>query len=230
MNLKLLKNTINNLNNLFNLDVRCNIKDRTNLKETIKNKIENRYIFVCKGHEDSVFYSFKYMEPVEMYKPMYLKNILEALNCLDLGVIDEKIININTAYMKTAHIFAQLSKATKLKVGAVLVKGDSVLSFGYNGTPSGWSNICEDELTDGTLKTRPEVLHAEANCISKMAKSNESSDGSDLYITHAPCLPCSKQIYTAGIKSVYFCKHYKTDEGIDFLKKANIKVEQISLK
>lgn len=147
------------------------------------------------------------------------------------------------AYMDTAHRFAQLSTALKMKVGAIAVKEDRIISIGYNGMPSGWTNECEDVhlpswsrtegihpddiMTYAELITRPEVIHAEANCIAKLAKSTESGNGASMYITHAPCLECAKQIYTAGIKEVYYRSEYRCKKGIYFLGQCNIKVEKI---
>jgi len=109
------------------------------------------------------------------------------------------------AYMDTAERFAQLSSAKRLKVGAVVVKDHRIISIGYNGTPSGWDNACENvvQLSDDTVttKTKDEVIHAEANAILKLAKSNEGGDGAVLFCTHAPCVECAKLIYGSGINS-----------------------------
>jgi dCMP deaminase len=131
------------------------------------------------------------------------------------------------AFMDTAERFAQLSSAVRLKVGAVVVKDNRIISIGYNGTPSGWSNNCEDWFDDGTCKTKPEVIHAEANAISKLARSNESGLGTAMFITHAPCLDCAKLIYGAGINTVYYRNSYRNTDGIDFLKKCDIGVMKI---
>src|SRR6056300_1045314 len=104
------------------------------------------------------------------------------------------------AYMDVAERFAQLSSAQRLHVGAIIVKDDRIISIGYNGMPSGWDNVCENVLEDGSLKSKPEVLHAEMNALMKLAKSNESGNQSTMFITHAPCLNCAKGIYQAGIK------------------------------
>ena len=153
------------------------------------------------------------------------------------------------AYMDVAKTFAQLSSAKRLQVGAIIVKDDRIISIGYNGMPAGWTNDCEtkeympqdsggwlmpDELykmypyEEGDrryrLKTKPEVIHAEANAIAKLAKGMESGDGAIMFLTHAPCLDCAKQIYTAGIKRVYYNDHYKTPEGLDFLRACDIEV------
>ena len=103
--------------------------------------------------------------------------------------------------MATAKIFAELSHARRLHVGAIVVKDDRIISIGYNGMPAGWDNNCEDEINN-ELKTKPEVLHAESNAIAKLAKSSESGLGADIFITHAPCMECAKLIYQSGIKRV----------------------------
>ena len=135
------------------------------------------------------------------------------------------------AFMDTAERFAQLSSAKRLHVGAVVVKDDRIISIGYNGMPSGWDNNCEyeegDELGGYYLKTKPEVLHAETNAIAKLAKSNESGMGATMFITHAPCLDCAKLIYQSGIGSVLYRNSYRSDDGIDFLKKCKVEVEQL---
>ena len=135
--------------------------------------------------------------------------------------------------MDVAKRFAQLSTARRLQVGAIVVKDDRIVSIGYNGMPSGWDNCCEDETYDEdgfhiTLKTKPEVLHAESNAISKLARSSESGDGAVMFITHAPCMECAKLIYQSGIKQVYFGKQYRSDSGIKFLEKCNIDVKELS--
>lgn len=137
-------------------------------------------------------------------------------------------------YMDWAARTAQLSHARRLQVGAVIVKDDSVISYGYNGTPSGWDNNCEYEIIveDGDdyateLKTRPEVLHAESNAIAKLAKSTSSGECASIFITHAPCHNCAKLIYQSGISSVYYRNAYRDTSGIDFLTKSNVKVTQI---
>jgi dCMP deaminase len=133
--------------------------------------------------------------------------------------------------MDTAKRFAQLSTAKRLQVGAIIVKDDRIISIGYNGTPAGWHNDCEYWVEDGDLgsgwKTRPEVIHAEANAIAKLAKSSESGDGSTMFLTHSPCMDCAKQIFTAGIKKVYFGNNYRSDDGINFLKKCDVDVEKV---
>lgn len=138
------------------------------------------------------------------------------------------------AYMKTAHIFADLSHARRLHVGAIVVKDDRIISIGYNGMPAGWDNNCEDQVWnvhdgDYTLKTKPEVLHAERNALDKLAKGHEGGDGATMFITHSPCLECAKSIYGAGIKRVYFGQQYRDDAGIRFLEKCNVAVEKLDV-
>ena len=134
--------------------------------------------------------------------------------------------------MQTAEIFAELSHARRLHVGAIIVKDDRIISIGYNGMPAGWDNDCEDQIyeDDGfhiTLKTKPEVLHAESNAIAKLARSSDSGLDSDLFVTHSPCLECAKLIYQSGIRRVYYRDGYRDRSGIDFLEKSGIQVEQI---
>jgi dCMP deaminase len=140
----------------------------------------------------------------------------------------DKFIN---AYMDVAERFAELSSARRLHVGAIVVKDDRIISIGYNGMPAGWDNDCEDKVWtqdgDYTLKTKPEVLHAETNAIAKLAKSNESGMGATMFITHAPCLDCAKLIYQSGIGSVLYRNAYRDTSGITFLEKSGIQVTQI---
>lgn len=131
---------------------------------------------------------------------------------------DDKQYIIDGRYLKMASIWSENSYCRRRKVGALLVKGDMIISDGYNGTPSGFRNICEDE--EG--RTYPYVLHAEANAITKVARSNNSSEGSTLYVTSSPCMECSKLIIQAGIKRVVFSEYYRICEGIELLEKAGI--------
>ena len=155
------------------------------------------------------------------------------------------------AFMDTAERFAQLSSAKRLQVGAVVVKDNRIISIGYNGMPSGWTNECENKIyVDPTLeesllyqskvdvyldvnkklyelKSKPEVLHAETNAIAKLAKSNESGLGSTMFITHAPCLDCAKLIWQSGIGSVLYRNSYRDTAGIDFLEKCKINVNKV---
>ena len=131
-----------------------------------------------------------------------------------------------------AERFAQLSYAKRLKVGAIVVKDNRVISIGYNGTPAGWSNECEYEFVDpqtkvASLVTKAEVIHAEANAITKLAKSTESGDGADIFITHAPCIDCAKLIHGSGINKVYYRNSYRNEDGINFLKKSGVSVHNM---
>lgn len=127
------------------------------------------------------------------------------------------------AYMDTAYRFAQLSSAKRLQVGSIIVKDNRIISIGYNGMPSGWSNDCEDENN----VTKPEVIHAEANAIIKLARDGESGKGATLFCTHAPCVHCAKLIYGAGIDTVYYRDFYRDADGLNFLNMANVKVFRI---
>jgi len=138
------------------------------------------------------------------------------------------------AHMRAAHIYSELSHARRLKVGALIVKDDRIISIGYNGMPSGWDNNCEYvdiQYEDGgqTLKTRPEVLHAETNAIAKLARSSESGLGAAIFVTHSPCLDCAKIIYQSGIKHVYYATDYRDDSGITFLRNSGIQVDQLDV-
>jgi dCMP deaminase len=159
-------------------------------------------------------------------------------------------------YMDWAARASKLSHAVRLQVGAVIVKDDSVISYGYNGMPSGWPNACEDKVYDTGaggwldpdefaekypyeewhegagrevrygLKTKPEVLHAESNAIAKLARSSQSGRDADIFITHAPCLNCAKLIYQSGISNVYYRNSYRDTAGIEFLERSGIAVTQ----
>ena len=131
------------------------------------------------------------------------------------------------AHLKVAEIYALLSSARRMKVGCVIVKDNRIISIGYNGMPSGWDNVCEDVVglpDDQTLKTKKEVLHAESNAITKVAKSTESAEGAVLYSTCAPCIDCAKLIHQAGIERVVYGHKYKSDEGLTFLEKCGYKL------
>ncbi|MFH2141283.1 MAG: dCMP deaminase family protein [Bacteroidota bacterium] len=128
-------------------------------------------------------------------------------------------------YLKMADIWAENSYCKRRKVGALIVKDRMIISDGYNGTPSGFENNCEDE----NGKTFPYVLHAEANAITKIAHSNNSSQGATLYITTSPCMECAKLIIQAGIKRVVYSNDYKSEDGIELLRKANIEIVKKTL-
>jgi len=142
------------------------------------------------------------------------------------------------AYMKTAETFAGLSTARRLHVGAIIVKDDRIISIGYNGMPSGWDNNCEVDIsevvdidgrsvTPAQNVTRPEVLHAETNCLAKISRSTNSSEDAYLFVTHAPCLQCAKLIYQSGIKSIFYRNDYRDSSGIEFLKKCKVEVNKL---
>jgi dCMP deaminase len=132
---------------------------------------------------------------------------------------------LDQRYLKMADIWAQNSYCKRRQVGALIVKDKMIISDGYNGTPSGFENVCEDEQNI----TKPYVLHAEANAITKVAKSGNSSDGATLYVTSSPCLECSKLIIQAGIKRVVFTENYRVEDGINLLRRANIDIKQVDI-
>jgi dCMP deaminase len=127
------------------------------------------------------------------------------------------------SYMDMASVWARNSYCKRLQVGALIVRDRMIISDGYNGTPAGFENVCEDE--NGV--TKPYVLHAEANAITKVAKSGNSSEGATLYVTASPCLECSKLIIQSGIRRVVFRDSYRLTDGIDLLRRAGIEVEQL---
>jgi len=129
------------------------------------------------------------------------------------------------SYIEMAHVWAKNSYCKRRQVGALIVKDRMIISDGYNGTPSGFENVCEEE--DNT--TKPYVLHAEANAITKVAKSNNSSEGATLYITDSPCMECAKLIIQSGIVRVVYDKKYRITDGLDLLERAGVKVEQLHL-
>jgi dCMP deaminase len=145
--------------------------------------------------------------------------------------VKQKFIDL---YMDWAKRVSQLSYARRLNVGAVIVKDDTVISYGYNGMPAGWDNDCEIEepgsfggLPIPKLTTRPEVLHAESNAIAKLARSNNSGSDADIFITHSPCIECAKLIYQSGIRRVFYGENYRDDAGIKFLEKSGVTVNKI---
>jgi dCMP deaminase len=158
------------------------------------------------------------------------------------------------AHMKVAETYSQLSSAKRLQVGCVIVKNDTIIGIGYNGMPSGWTNECEDILfvqddteldyetmtkegyTFGSYKdfsgwtkrvTKPEVIHAEINAISKVARSNNSSEDADMFITHAPCIECAKSIFQSGIRRIFYKDTYRSEDGINFLQKCDVEVIRV---
>jgi dCMP deaminase len=135
----------------------------------------------------------------------------------------QKQLNLDKRYMRMALIWAENSYCKRRQVGAILVKDKMIISDGYNGTPSGFENVCEDENN----MTKPYVLHAEANAITKVARSNNSSEGATLYVTSSPCIECAKLIIQAGIKRVVYADSYRLSDGLDLLKRANIETVSI---
>ena len=146
------------------------------------------------------------------------------------------------AYLDIAYRVAELSHARRLKVGAVIVK-DDVITYGYNGMPSGWDNNCEDpnlvkvgvgpdghDIVKLELKTKPEVLHAESNAISKIARSTVSACDANMFITHSPCIDCAKMIFQAGVRRVFYSEDYRSRAGVEFLEKSGVTVEKVARK
>ena len=136
-----------------------------------------------------------------------------------------KQLELDKRYLRMARIWAENSYCTRRKVGALVVKDKMIISDGYNGTPSGFENVCE--LDNGT--TKPYVLHAEANAITKIAKSGNNSDGATLYVTASPCMECSKLIIQSGIRRVVYSESYRLTDGIDLLKRAGVEVVFVGL-
>lgn len=139
--------------------------------------------------------------------------------------MDDKQLLLDKRYMRMARIWAENSYCKRRKVGALLVKNKMIISDGYNGTPSGFENICEDDNN----VSKPYVLHAEANAITKVARSHNSSDGATLYVTASPCIECAKLIIQSGIKRVVYGENYRIMDGIELLKRANIEVVFIEI-
>lgn len=139
---------------------------------------------------------------------------------------DDKQRQVDGRYMRMARIWAENSYCKRRQVGALIVKERMIISDGYNGTPSGFENNCEDERN----KSLPYVLHAEANAITKVARSNNSSEGATLYVTASPCMECAKLIIQSGIKRVVYAEEYRLTDGVDLLREAGIEVERIDEK
>ena len=137
----------------------------------------------------------------------------------------DKQRELDLRYLRMARIWAENSYCQRRKVGALVVKEKMIISDGYNGTPSGFENVCEDE---GNV-TKPYVLHAEANAITKLARSSNNSDGATLYVTASPCIECAKLIIQAGIRRVVYGEQYRMEDGINLLKRANVEVIYINV-
>ena len=135
-----------------------------------------------------------------------------------------KLNKYDKAYLRIAREWSLLSYCKRKQVGAIIVKDRMIISDGYNGTPAGFENVCEDDNN----VTKPYVLHAEANAITKIARSNNSSDGATMYVTASPCIECSKLIIQAGIKRVVYSEKYRLEDGIELLKRAGIEVVYVA--
>lgn len=133
--------------------------------------------------------------------------------------------NLDLRYLRMARIWSENSYCNRRQVGALVVKNKMIISDGYNGTPSGFENVCEDE--NGV--TKPYVLHAEANAITKIARSGNNSEGATLYVTDSPCIECAKLIIQAGIRRVIYAREYRLTDGVDLLKRAGIEVQLIPI-
>jgi len=138
---------------------------------------------------------------------------------------NDKQAKLDSRYLRMARIWAENSYCQRRQVGALVVKNNMIISDGYNGTPSGFENICEDENN----VTKPYVLHAEANAITKLARSSNNSDGATIYITASPCIECAKLIIQSGIKRVIYGEQYRLTDGVDLLKRAGIEVVYIDV-
>jgi len=139
--------------------------------------------------------------------------------------MEKKALKFDKSYLEMAHVWAKNSYCKRRQVGALIVKDRMIISDGYNGTPSGFENVCEDE----TGTTKQYVLHAEANAITKVAKSNNSSEGATLYVTDSPCIECSKLIIQAGISRVVYDREYRITDGLDLLRRAGVEVERLEI-
>ncbi|MDR2148388.1 MAG: dCMP deaminase family protein [Tannerella sp.] len=139
--------------------------------------------------------------------------------------VDNKKIEVDKRYLRMAKIWAENSYCKRRQVGALIVNNQMIISDGYNGTPAGFENVCEDENN----VTKPYVLHAEANAITKVAASNNNSKGSTIYITSSPCIECAKLIIQSGIRRVVYCEDYHTLDGVDLLNRAGIEVNYIEI-
>ncbi len=136
------------------------------------------------------------------------------------------------AHMQAAEVYSKLSSAKRLQVGCVIVKDNTIIGIGYNGMPSGWDNNCEELIEqheDGgqILKTRPEVLHAETNAVAKVARSTNSTENADMFVTHAPCIECAKLIHQSGIQNVFYKYTYRNEDGLNFLQKCSIGINHV---
>ena len=142
-----------------------------------------------------------------------------------MSEIKNKLLLLDKRYMRMALIWAENSYCKRRQVGAILVKDKMIISDGYNGTPSGFENVCEDENNE----TKPYVLHAEANAITKVARSNNSSEGATMYVTSSPCIECAKLIIQSGITRVVYANSYRLSDGVELLQRADIEIIYVDL-
>ena len=143
-----------------------------------------------------------------------------------MGYNEEKQYQLDVRYLRMARVWSENSYCLRRRVGALIVRDKMIISDGYNGTPSGFENVCEDE----TGRTKPYVLHAEANAITRVAKSGNSSDGATLYVTASPCAACAKLIIQSGIRRVVYCDAYHSEDGVQLLQRVGIDVVQVDAK
>lgn len=186
-------------------------------------EVEGRTIRIATEEEIQKFYKIAksvYPGPFSLYA---ITSDSEPATA-KIATPEDKLSELDKKYLRIAYIWAENSYCTRRKVGAIIVKDKMIISDGYNGTPAGFENVCE--LDDGT--TKPYVLHAEANAITKLAKSHNSSEGATLYVTTSPCMECSKLIIQAGIRRVVYCEEYSHKEGLEILKKAGVELVQIT--
>ena len=175
---------------------------------------DTTYIFYFYFNDEALF-KYVTLGASEKGKIMAVKDSIKPYG--------EKQIAFDKRYLEMALIWARNSYCIRRQVGALIVKGKMIISDGYNGTPSGFENVCEDENNI----TKPYVLHAEANAITKVAKSNNSSEDSTLYVTTSPCMECAKLIIQSGIKRVVYCNRYRITDGLNLLKRAGIELVYI---
>jgi dCMP deaminase len=163
--------------------------------------------------------------PNKIFRPVFESYfyVSPATYFLTLQTMENKQLRYDKAYLKMAHYWATLSHCTRKQVGAIIVKDGMIISDGYNGTPAGFDNCCEND----TGETHWYVLHAEANAILKVAKSTNNCSGATLYLTHSPCKDCSKLVLQAGIKRLVYSETYKDPAGLNFLEGAGVEVVQI---
>ena len=169
------------------------------------------------GDSNNLYLLYKPASGKQTFRMVFRVVSSKIVNNMDT---EKKQLELDKRYIRMASIWAENSYCQRRKVGALIVKDKMIISDGYNGTPSGFENVCEDENN----LTKPYVLHAEANAITKIARSNNSSDGATMYVTASPCIECAKLIIQAGIKRVVYSEHYRLEDGIELLKRAGIEV------